>query len=1156
MKYETKVKWGKTFLAIGMALGILWLGSCDVPQAKAFSGDCAINALSKGRFLWKNFPGDTLGFGEARDYCLRAGGGVIDIGPGCESKTFTWPSGAGLLILKHYSTGFTTDPPISGGGGVGLSDVVAMKYGDLVASDYAATQAGIQAALDYVGSNGGVVILGAGTFNTTSVLWIHSNTHLMGQGIGITTIKRTTSPVGLPNDTGNIIATSKYGATVANIALSGGFPADSLANISISDLTIDGNYTAFPSANPNGPDNFGIRLFYVDHALISNVEVKNTLMTGIDLFGCRNGSLSNIWTKNTGMQLNLGSRNGINFNMNGNVSLTASTIWGKDFTIDNIHLENHKDTGFFIGNVSNLKISNVFDFCNHDSIYGNTTFEVGSSGVDISGYVIKGINISNVEAVGTTQAFWSNSISTPGAGMEDITISNCTAKFSVTRHIGTALNIRSSSSSNFVKNFTVSGCSFTNINSGNNDGVVASAGFVWVFGAGVYSSDIKVVNSTFIGAQANVFHSNNDGVRLGGKLYNVVFDNVTIRNAEAEGFNITTGASDVSSEITLKNCLVDGAQQRGYIVETLSTVSGVKILNCVAKDTNKNTLGPSFYLLTYSSGQTLKDIRVEGCRLIRTSGTNMRGLFIQKDAAATVDSVWVINNDFNKAASFPYNVTGNPTNVFWNDINLVISPPRLGPYSTSTTGGAIRIVDGVTFPITGAGIQSAINDLPNRGGTVILPADSILCGSTSITITKSNVILQGAAERATVLSYTGSGRFIVLGTDDGNHSGANAYDGVASRIVIKNLRIMGPGKTSTATAITDWDSGSNSFSNLTIDSWGYGYFGIGADVNSFEEVLWSNNGRGAYLGSRCDQNTFTKCYWTQNANCIWNQWAYGMRVISSQFVFSDTADIVYDVTATPAGSGDTRAGNQQASITGSWFENLSATSPPRHFQLGINGSSARFLTGLTVTGCQWFSSNADTFVAVQSFGDINLYGNGYSGAAANFIRVNPVSGWAPVITDMMNQFSSAITPLVGTGDTTFVYRVAPGFSTKRWVFKGGVTLPDGVLDTLRVTGRVDLNNSVIERQGADIASASNITLTSGTLYNITGNTTVTGITVPTMPTGKHYIVTFIITTTVQFTDGGNLNLNGNFNGDAAGGADRLTVDCDGTNCNEIGRAIN
>lgn len=61
----------------------------------------------------------------------------------------------------------------------------------------------------------------------------------------------------------------------------------------------------------------------------------------------------------------------------------------------------------------------------------------------------------------------------------------------------------------------------------------------------------------------------------------------------------------------------------------------------------------------------------------------------------------------------------------WETLGQGIVTPRLGPVSTTTTGGAIRIVDGVTFPLTVAGVQAALNECGSAGGgTVWVPASA------------------------------------------------------------------------------------------------------------------------------------------------------------------------------------------------------------------------------------------------------------------------------------------------------------------------------------------------------------------------------------------------------------------------------------------------
>lgn len=641
MKYETKVKWGKTFLAIGMTLGILWLGSCDVPQAKAFSGDCAINAMFKGTFLFKNYSGDTTGFGLARDECIRRGGGVITIGPGCEAKTFTWPLNAGILVLKSTINGWYAIPDSTGGGG---------------------------------GGNG------------------------VGGGI----ISRL-GPASSPGVGGAIRIVE--GLT---------FPSWTSA---IADLPSTGAGVLYPDSS---------------RLLLRNPRA---------------------------------------------------------------------------------------------CIYLREAIQAGNGPTDPLLYSQKTLDLS------------------------------------------TTINSQASKSVDIVSRFSNS-TSSTNLS-------LNGAHFINQYGiGGVGGGDVQ----TGMGVGAYSEHRGNYAIT--GSLYGLEAATTMYNTGSVNNAFGTLSTAQVTSGST----------------STITTARGIQALARVA-GTGNGTIGTA--------------VAVEG----------IAGM--QDNAAGTITTA--IGGRFGTIKDV--GVTGTITNAYGLNV-LAITQGTTNNYG-------IRVI--------GASGGSNLNrGISVEGGDAFF-ADS--------------------------LSSNGSGRV----SGDWNVGFANT------------------GTTASTVRINGGNSGSTVQRLLLLR-------------NNVTDMALQANGTAEFL--------------QYNHNL-----AFG----------------------TPAGT---------------------------------------------------------TFAVMNGSGQLRL----------------------------------------GDGNV----------ATHSLETVGGAT----VGDTLRVAGRVDLNNSVIQRQGADIASASNITLTSGTLYNITGNTTVTGITVPTMPAGKHYIVTFIITTTVQFTDGGNLNLNGNFNGDAAGGADRLTVDCDGTNCNEIGRAIN
>src|SRR5882672_4935722 len=72
-------------------------------------------------------------------------------------------------------------------------------------------------------------------------------------------------------------------------------------------------------------------------------------------------------------------------------------------------------------------------------------------------------------------------------------------------------------------------------------------------------------------------------------------------------------------------------------------------------------------------------------------------------------------------------------NAGWEVSGPGIISGRFGPASGPGVGGAIRIVDGVTFDTSGVGIQAAIDDLPAAGGTVYLPAGNYTATATIYT---------------------------------------------------------------------------------------------------------------------------------------------------------------------------------------------------------------------------------------------------------------------------------------------------------------------------------------------------------------------------------------------------------------------------------------
>lgn len=277
------------------------------------------------------------------------------------------------------------------------------------------------------------------------------------------------------------------------------------------------------------------------------------------------------------------------------------------------------------------------------------------------------------------------------------------------------------------------------------------------------------------------------------------------------------------------------------------------------------------------------------------------------------------------------------------------------------------------------------------------------CGTTGLTIAgmsgSKSIVLSGAGERAAKLTYSGTGDFITVGADDGNHSGAAAYNGTGPQLKMRDIRLAGPGIGSTARGLVDWENGSAVFERVLFDGWAAGYKGIGSDVVKFMACSFSTCAKGVFLASRCDQNTFDHCYFTQCTIGANVEYSWGSRFFACQFVFNTTGDIVYDAPASATDSGDIRL-DIASLVEGCWFESASTPQLARHIWFGRNGVSSRFLAGLVVNGGYLLASNTLNFIEVEGGSvvrAINLFQGGGGGMSGSLVSITAVSGLTPKV---------------------------------------------------------------------------------------------------------------------------------------------------------------
>lgn len=301
------------------------------------------------------------------------------------------------------------------------------------------------------------------------------------------------------------------------------------------------------------------------------------------------------------------------------------------------------------------------------------------------------------------------------------------------------------------------------------------------------------------------------------------------------------------------------------------------------------------------------------------------------------------------------------------------------------------------FASTVVGLQAAIDYCGSTGGEIKIAPVNIDCGTTTLTVNTSldgTLVICGSGERATILTYSGTDRFIVLGADDGNHSGsANSYAGTI-QFRLKDIKLAGPGETSSATGVTDWENGSSRYENVFFDQWLVGYFGIGADVVRFDTCYFNKCGKGAFIATRSDQNTFDSCYFALNTIGANVEYATGTRFTNCQFVFSDTSDIVFDAPSTPTSNGEART-DAAAWIAGCWFESTTSPTVTNHINIGSNGTNTRRYESVYINNCYLLAVSTTNFVNVEAANIVrleNVYQAGtITGALMNITTVSSLT---------------------------------------------------------------------------------------------------------------------------------------------------------------------
>jgi hypothetical protein len=582
----------------------------------------------------------------------------------------------------------------------GTVAIRAMKDADFVATIFPGTTAGLQAAIDYLGGGKGKVSIGPGTLEITVAVSVHGACHIQGSGVNATIIKRATGSLtsGDAAHSGNCFLSTPYGSN-GTITTAG----TAIADVTISDMTIDGNQANFGAVNPATPNHMAIRLDFTDGVRLFNLRIQEFLQSGIQMNECRNTFSDDLYLYTVGQYASATSRNGLDFLNNA----ASAAGYSNTHQVHNLTCDVVTDAPLHIKNNANVVVRNLI-------VKGGSKYVVELEAAAVGTSATSDVLISGVSAEAVSFHFIA-AIPNPSCFFENIIVENFTCDFADS-HAQNALALCRDNDSYF-RGFKLRGGVLRNINKADTNNLS------WVefsSTSATESRNLTIQDVTFEGGVPSSTNTGIHGITLEGNLGEFDVSACVVRDCPGVGINVRPVGG-----VTI---------QRG-------TIRGNKILNCG---------NDGIHVIPNSgTGNTVKDIIVEGNIIIdscETSGSN--GILVGTDVASNTGSDLVVcNNRTNKVSAAgmitgiringtgttdEVHVHGNHTQGLTNDYVVGGSPTNLHvryPAGRGTDIAAAATIaiprDGEVFHVTGnTNITNGITvSLLDNGRTVVLIFD-------------------------------------------------------------------------------------------------------------------------------------------------------------------------------------------------------------------------------------------------------------------------------------------------------------------------------------------------------------------------------------------------------------------------------------------------
>jgi hypothetical protein len=580
-----------------------------------------------------------------------------------------------------------------------------MKDGDFNATEFPGTTAGLQAAIDYLAGGKGKVFIGPGTLEITTAISIHGGCHLQGSGVGSTTIKRASGSLtsGDAAYTGCSLFVTPFGSNGSPPTGTGNAQSD----ITISDMTLDGNSSAFGAVNPSTPRHMALYAFWTSRLALKSVHVKQFLQNGVYTDACRYSSISKCVFENCGQYAPLSSKNSIT------ISNTQASSIGDGYS-----------TGFTVSDVISIDPGDHhLDIANHNNVSVENMVAIGGFVVlELEGDTSRtthmhGFSYSNVISENNQNQFFSCNVDS-GVHVSDLVISNCTMRGHPTLHNTQAI-VLSKVGSPHIKRFSVSNSSFMNINSRDADAL----GLIDIKSdSASISSDVVITGCSFSGGAPSSTRTNCHGLEVQTNIKSLVVSSCTFSTVAGVGVFVHPSTSQNVSDCIFSFLVVDTSNNDGFqFVEnglTNGSIDNVAVIGCSTFNACRQTGNSSFRVgaLSASGGGSVTRVSFVGCNSFKSSGSNpARGLDIGVGAGSTTDNISCYGCNFNNMAA-PFNLTsGSPTNCHFVTAR--------GRGTNITAAATISVpIDGDIFHVTGnTNITNGITVNPwDNGRTVTL----------------------------------------------------------------------------------------------------------------------------------------------------------------------------------------------------------------------------------------------------------------------------------------------------------------------------------------------------------------------------------------------------------------------------------------------------